>query len=711
MVIVFLYCAECKENKDCPPEISLYRLMAGFRGSPQIFKVLGGVFNGVPEKHKCVADLIERERNLLESDLMGQMVKLVVGVWEQVGQRGWLFLEDPTERQYEIMVHENQTYASVMDLVRTRYSVGLETAVTLTYEFPEWMKAPGELSSPPVDVKEDGDVELFMSIKIELPGTKLMVTIGNDVVARYLFQRREDYTVIGSSRGMLHDKKQSYRPTTDVNTYEKTGNGNATRGSAPDGSVFWEELLAQCIMTASQQYVTNVCGNEDVTLGGKKALGGIMPEPEGYIVSSDGTDSSTDSSPGPAEKGDELFETGIISLAEEIPVVPGVTKKALAIVEPQAARKASTILEYLTKGKEKVCNEKEGKRKRSYQSGHRSPLMANPNFPDPIPDADTTDEDGYDLVFISDRHQSIYAGLHKVYPMAKHYACVLHLQRNIVSMFKKKHLAYLVSKAARAYRVSDFYKHFNEIKMIDINCADYLIRVGFEHWARSHSGGQRYNLMTSNVAESLNAALAEAREYPIVALVEYIRGMLMGWFSVRREASGSFAGLVTPKVEELISRNFNVSTGFLVRHITKAEFEVRGKEGVPFCVDLERKTCSCLEFDMLHIPCGHAVAAAIHSNRRVDELVGEELSRNNWAGAYSLSINPAGEEMAPTHEDDTLASLKLAPPNTRRPPGRPKKIRILSRGEFKRGVLGRKVRTCKRCGGKDHNRATCKNPI
>lgn len=271
----------------------------------------------------------------------------------------------------------------------------------------------------------------------------------------------------------------------------------------------------------------------------------------------------------------------------------------------------------------------------------------------------------------------------QVYPMAKHYACILHLQRNIVSMFKKKHLASLVSKAARAYRVSDFYKHFNEIKMIDINCADYLIRVGFEHWARSHSAGKRYNLMTSNVAESLNAALGEAREYPIVALVEYIRGMLMRWFSVRRESSANCGGVVAPKVEELISRNFNVSTGFLVRHISKAEFEVRGKEGVPFVVDLEAKTCSCLEFDMIRIPCGHAVAAAIHSNRRVDELVGEELSRNNWAAAYSLSINPAGDEVAPTPEDDTLASLLLAPPNTRRPPGRPKKIRILSRGEFK----------------------------
>lgn len=198
---------------------------------------------------------------------MGRLVKLVVGVWEEVGQRGWLFLEDPTERKYEVMVHENQTYASVLDLVRTRYSVGLETAVTLTYEFPEWMKGPGDLSPPPVDVREDGDVELFMSIRIELPATRLMVTIGNDVVARYLFQRRDNYTVIGSSKGVTSDNTRTYPPRTDVSLYEKTVNVNASRVPGADGSGFWEGMLAQCIVTASQQFLTNVCANEDVTLG------------------------------------------------------------------------------------------------------------------------------------------------------------------------------------------------------------------------------------------------------------------------------------------------------------------------------------------------------------------------------------------------------------------------------------------------------------
>lgn len=92
----------------------------------------------------CITLLLPIAGNAIK---MGQLVRLVVGVWEQVGTGGWLFLEDPTERKYDVVVHENQTYASLMDLVRTRYSVGVQTTVALTYEFPEWMKFL-EISQP-----------------------------------------------------------------------------------------------------------------------------------------------------------------------------------------------------------------------------------------------------------------------------------------------------------------------------------------------------------------------------------------------------------------------------------------------------------------------------------------------------------------------------------------------------------------------------------
>ncbi|XP_018462678.1 uncharacterized protein LOC108833776 [Raphanus sativus] len=292
--------------------------------------------------------------------------------------------------------------------------------------------------------------------------------------------------------------------------------------------------------------------------------------------------------------------------------------------------------------------------------------------------------DAEDLVFVSDRHTAIYSGIRRVYPAAKHCACLLHLQRNVQTIFKKKHLIYLMGRAARAYKLEDFYLHFNELKQVDIACADYLIRIGLEHWARAHFEGARYNIMTSNLAESLNAALSEAREYPIVPLLEYIRSMMMGWFSARRDAAAKTVGALTSKVTDILTKNFTASTGYAVKHIINHEFEVVDGNGLYHRVDLDHKTCSCKEFEALAIPCAHAVAAAIYGRESVEGKAGEFYSTAFWALAYNGSINPVEQKKVEVYKFGVDGEDgHLRPPATRRPPGRPRKSRIPSRGEFK----------------------------
>ncbi|KAL0730653.1 hypothetical protein Bca4012_026746 [Brassica carinata] len=319
-----------------------------------------------------------------------------------------------------------------------------------------------------------------------------------------------------------------------------------------------------------------------------------------------------------------------------------------------------------------------------------------------IPDAE-------DLVFVSDRHNSIYSGIRKVYPMSHHCACLKHLLRNVQTIYKKKHLQFLITRTARAYRIEDFYVHFNEIKQMDIACADYLIRIGFEHWAMSHFKGARYNIMTNNLAESLNSALAEAREFPIVGLIEYIRSKVMRWFSTRRGSAITNVGTLTPRVAAMVARNFTVSTGYDVRHIINSEYEIRDHVGVFNRVDLDSQTCSCKEYDMIGIPCTHAVAAAVNNVLNVDSLAATEYSNANWLLAYTGSVNPVRVPVL----DDVLAGngMKLLPPTTRRPSGRPHKTRIPSPREIRRSRVSKRKRMCSRCGGPDHNCATCTAPI
>lgn len=268
-----------------------------------------------------------------------------------------------------------------------------------------------------------------------------------------------------------------------------------------------------------------------------------------------------------------------------------------------------------------------------------------------------------------------------MYPSAGHCVCVLHLKRNIRSNFRGRHLSYLVAKAARTYRLNDFYVVFNEIKAMDPNCAAYLIEIGFEHWARSHFPGNRYNVMTSNLAESWNSVLREAREFPIVQLVDFIRGKMMSWFATRREAANNSEAVLTPRVEAILTNNFEMTGGYEVVKIAEKEYEVRNKSGVSFHVNLTTHTCSCFEFQMLGFPCSHAIAAALKAKVNVNDLVIDPYTIASLQLAYRGTILPDTSSNGGLDIASNIGDLQLSPPATRRPPGRPKKSRYFSRGE------------------------------
>src|SRR5437762_9295849 len=68
-----------------------------------------------------------------------------------------------------------------------------------------------------------------------------------------------------------------------------------------------------------------------------------------------------------------------------------------------------------------------------------------------------------------------------------------------------------------------------------------------EHWAKFYFSGHRYSHITSNIIESLNSWILEAREKPILAMFEQIRHQLMAWFTARRTLEDKIHGLLVAK--------------------------------------------------------------------------------------------------------------------------------------------------------------------
>ncbi|XP_024004127.1 uncharacterized protein LOC112081587 [Eutrema salsugineum] len=90
-------------------------------------------------------------------------------------------------------------------------------------------------------------------------------------------------------------------------------------------------------------------------------------------------------------------------------------------------------------------------------------------------------KDDRGLMFISDRHSSIYSGLRKVYPSAGHGACLVHLARNVTNRFKEGRLPALMVLAAKAYTVFEFGQLFDELRSVNPACAEYLTELGLPH--------------------------------------------------------------------------------------------------------------------------------------------------------------------------------------------------------------------------------------
>ncbi|XP_024013944.1 uncharacterized protein LOC112088027 [Eutrema salsugineum] len=312
--------------------------------------------------------------------------------------------------------------------------------------------------------------------------------------------------------------------------------------------------------------------------------------------------------------------------------------------------------------------------------------------------------------FFEKLHGGIAKAKKKWYPQSHHGACLVHIQRNVHGKYKGSGQKGLVGKAGEAFKVSNFKKLYARLKDVDYGCWEYMEKIPLALWTRSHFSGQRYNMTSSNIAESLNNALLAPRDSPIVAMLEFIRLMLSRWLECRRETIQKMDGDITEEVDKLMNLQQQKSAALSVQGISLWEVEVSSEFGVRRLVDLLNKTCSCLEFQTLKYPCRHAMAAARLRQVEYSSLVDPILKKSIWSATVCGKILPV-----PDPDDIRIPAevrdLNIMPPKAKRPSGRPTTKRKLSAGEYPQVAKKKKPKKCSRCGNAGHNRAKCKEPL
>ncbi|KAL2251285.1 UNVERIFIED_CONTAM: hypothetical protein Sindi_2250800 [Sesamum indicum] len=325
-------------------------------------------------------------------------------------------------------------------------------------------------------------------------------------------------------------------------------------------------------------------------------------------------------------------------------------------------------------------------------------------------------DDAY--TFISDKQKGLLPAFEKVLPGVENRFCVRHLHGNMKTAgFKGLGYKKALWKAAKTTTVSQFQRAMQDIADLDVRCLEWLQDKPASQWSKSHfSTYPKCDFLLNNLCESFNSCILEAREKPILTMLEWIREYVMTRMQqLRDRAERLWEGRkLCPKIKKIVDNNLKKAADCIPVKSDDIHYEVQCFDGARYTIDLKEKTCSCRSWDLTGIPCNHAMSAISAQVLDPDDFVHDCYHVDTFCKVYAPAIMPLdGLEMW-----EKAGYVPPVPPNFGRKKGRPARARRLEPDEIRKGKKPATIidklprqrgkRICKFCHQVGHTTKGCK---
>ena len=215
-----------------------------------------------------------------------------------------------------------------------------------------------------------------------------------------------------------------------------------------------------------------------------------------------------------------------------------------------------------------------------------------------------------DLVIVSDRHRGIISAMNEVFPYAQHAFCVFHIAQKFRRSSKNQSLArQFFYNACYQHRRDDCDIDLQQMAACNQRYYNDVMKIGVDKFTNAYCPKNRYQMMSTQLAESMNSALLDLRKLPIAAIAEQIRDMIQRWFHKRRTIAERLTSDLTPAADNHILKGVEPSYKCILRPISYHRYNVTENQ-INSIVDIKAKTCACREWDLQKLPCRHALACA-----------------------------------------------------------------------------------------------------
>jgi len=214
-------------------------------------------------------------------------------------------------------------------------------------------------------------------------------------------------------------------------------------------------------------------------------------------------------------------------------------------------------------------------------------------------------------------------------------------------------------------------------------------------------------VLLNNNCEVFNKYILEARELPILSMLERIKNQIMTRHYNKQKEAENFVGTVCPKIRKKIAKNAEFTNICYAMPTGQRIFQVQSKENT-YIVDIVNKQCECRRWDLTGIPCFHAISCCRHERIPPETVIPACYSVEAFATAYANNIWPC-KDMA---NWEKTVGPPVAPPVYEKRIGRPPKARkkqayeVQGRNGPKLTKHGSKMH-CSWCKSPDHNVRAC----